>query len=283
MAKLNKRQQYSSTLEEKKYGITEAIEFLKSSPKVNFKESLDVAINLGVDSSKSDQGVRSATSLPAGTGKPCKVAVFAEADLAKDAVESGADVVGMEDLAAKFKNGEINYDVVIATPETMKIVSPLGKLLGPKGLMPNPKTGTVTKDVLNAVKNAKAGQIRYRSDKNGIVHGRIGDISYSIEQIKKNIETLLEDLKRNKPASSKGIFIKKLYLTSTMGAGIQIDMASLNYWGEEIKKGILRYGALSSYLSKTVGVKHLFYLSIFACADGSDHDLSHVFTFNFLT
>ena len=229
MAKLNKRQQYSSTLEEKKYGITEAIEFLKSSPKVNFKESLDVAINLGVDSSKSDQGVRSATSLPAGTGKPCKVAVFAEADLAKDAVESGADVVGMEDLAAKFKNGEINYDVVIATPETMKIVSPLGKLLGPKGLMPNPKTGTVTKDVLNAVKNAKAGQIRYRSDKNGIVHGRIGDISYSIEQIKKNIETLLEDLKRNKPASSKGIFIKKLYLTSTMGAGIQIDMASLNY------------------------------------------------------
>ena len=135
----------------------------------------------------------------------------------------------MEDLADKFKGGEIDYDVVIATPDTMKIVSPLGKILGPKGIMPNPKTGTVTKDVGNAVKKAKAGQVRYRADSNGIVHGRIGDLSYSSEQIKQNIETLLEDLKKNKPASSKGVFIKKLSLTSTMGAGIEIDMASLNF------------------------------------------------------
>jgi len=229
MKKLSKKQLHSSTVEEKKYNINDAIDFLKSSPKANFEESVDVAINLGIDSSKSDQNVRSATSLPAGTGKPCKVAVFAEADLAKDATQAGADIVGMEDLADKFKGGEIDYDVVIATPDTMKLVSPLGKILGPKGIMPNPKTGTVTKDVGNAVKKAKAGQVRYRADSNGIVHGRIGDLSYSSEQIKQNIETLLEDLKKNKPASSKGVFIKKLSLTSTMGAGIEIDMASLNF------------------------------------------------------
>ena len=229
MAKFSKRQEYSSTLQEKKYGINEAIEFLKSAPKANFEESIDVAINLGIDSSKSDQNVRSATSLPAGTGKPCKVAVFAESDLAKDATEAGADVVGMEDLAAKFKNGDDDYDVVIATPDTMRIVSPLGKILGPKGIMPNPKTGTVTKDVASAVKKAKTGQIRYRADKTGIVHGRVGDLTYDSEQIKQNVEALLEDIKKNQPASSKGIFIKKLSITSTMGAGIEIDMASLNF------------------------------------------------------
>jgi len=229
MVKPNKKQEYFSVLEEKKYKATEAVDLLKSAPKSNFTESIDVAINLGIDPSKSDQTVRSATSLPAGTGKECKVAVFTDGDQAKEATEAGADIVGMEDLVLKFKNGEDDYDVVIATPETMKIVSPLGKLLGPKGLMPNPKTGTVTKDVSTAVSNAKAGQIRYRSDKAGIVHGRIGDLSYSSEQIQNNVETLLGDLKKNKPASSKGVFIKKLFLSSTMGAGIEIDLSSLKF------------------------------------------------------
>ena len=229
MPKANKRQQYIFALEEKKYKISEALEFLKSAPKINFTESIDIAINLGIDSSKSEQNVRGAISLPSGTGKTCKVAVFVEGDLAKEAKEAGADEVGMEDLSEKIKKGQDEFEVLIATPETMKVVSPLGKILGPKGIMPNPKTGTVTKDVVKAVKNAKAGQIRYRADKSGIIHGRIGEISYSPEQIKKNIEVLLSDLKRNKPASSKGVFIKKLSLTSTMGAGIEIDLGSLNF------------------------------------------------------
>ena len=184
---------------------------------------------MGIDASKSDQTVRSATSLPAGTGKTTKVAVFAETEQAQEAIEAGADAVGMEDLSEKIKKGEDDFDVVIATPDTMKLVSPLGKILGPKGTMPNPKTGTVPKDIGKAVKNAKAGQIRYRADKSGIIHGRIGDLSYSSEQIQQNIETLLDDLKRNKPASSKGVFIKKLSITSTMGAGIELDMASLSF------------------------------------------------------
>ena len=191
MPKANKRQQYIFALEEKKYKISEALEFLKSAPKINFTESIDIAINLGIDSSKSEQNVRGAISLPSGTGKTCKVAVFVEGDLAKEAKEAGADEVGMEDLSEKIKKGQDEFEVLIATPETMKVVSPLGKILGPKGIMPNPKTGTVTKDVVKAVKNAKAGQIRYRADKSGIIHGRIGEISYSPEQIKKNIEVLL--------------------------------------------------------------------------------------------
>ena len=229
MVKLSKRQEYLSTLEERKYSVSEAIQFLKSGPKTNFEESVDVSVNLGIDASKSDQTVRSAISLPAGTGKTCKVAVFAEAEQAKEALEAGADAVGMEDLAEKIKKGEDDFDVVIATPTTMMIVSPLGKILGPKGTMPNPKTGTVTKDIGKAVKNAEAGQIRYRADKSGIVHGRIGDLSYSSEQIQQNIETLLVDIIRNKPASSKGIFIKKLSLSSTMGAGIEVDMGTLSF------------------------------------------------------
>ena len=227
MPKANKRQQYIFALEEKKYKISEALEFLKSAPKINFTESIDIAINLGIDSSKSDQNVRGAISLPSGTGKTCKVAVFVEGDLAKEAKEAGADEVGMEDLSEKIKKGQDEFEVLIATPETMKIVSPLGKILGPKGIMPNPKTGTVTKDVVKAVKNAKAGQIRYRADKSGIIHGRIGDLSYSPDQIQQNLETLLEDLRKNKPASSKGVYFKKLYLSSTMGAGIEIDLTSL--------------------------------------------------------
>lgn len=229
MVKISKRKEYLNTIEERKYNIDEAIAFLKAAPKSNFVEAIDVAINLGVDTSKSDQAVRSATNLPSGTGKSSKVAVFVDGDEAKEALGVGADSVGMEDLAEKMKQGDDDYDVVIATPETMKLVSPLGKILGPKGIMPNPKTGTVTKDVVNAVKNAKAGQIRYRADKSGIVHGRIGDLSYEAGQIKENIEALLADLKKNKPASSKGVFIKKLSLSSTMGAGIEIDMSSVNF------------------------------------------------------
>ena len=157
------------------------------------------------------------------------MAVFVDGDQASAATEAGADAVGMDDLAEELKKGEVDFDVVIATPDTMKIVSPLGKVLGPKGIMPNPKTGTVTKDVATAVKNAKAGQIRYRSDKAAIVHGRIGDITYSADQITQNLETLLDDLKRNKPPSAKGVFIQKATLSSTMGAGVEIDLSSLNF------------------------------------------------------
>ena len=167
--------------------------------------------------------------MPSGSGKSCKVAVFIEGNLVQELKEAGADAIGMEDLANRLKKEEEDFDVIIATPDTMKIVSPLGKILGPKGIMPNPKTGTVTKDVINAVKKAKAGQIRYRSDKAGIVHGRIGDLSFSAEKIQKNVEALLEDLKRNKPSSLKGIFIKKISLSSTMGAGIEIDLSSLSF------------------------------------------------------
>ena len=227
--RLRKRKEYINSLEEKKYQVTEAMDFLQSAPKVKFNESIDVSINLGIDPSKSDQNMRGATILPAGSGKPCKVAVFVDGDQANSAKEAGADAVGMEDLAEVLKKGEVEFDVVIATPDTMKIVSPLGKVLGPKGIMPNPKTGTVTKDVATAVKNVKAGQIRYRSDKAAIVHGRIGDITYSAEQITQNLETLLEDLKRNKPPSAKGVFIKKATLSSTMGAGVEIDLSSLNF------------------------------------------------------
>ena len=229
MAVLSKRREYISSIEEKKYTIEQALDFFKSSPKINFLESVDVAVNLGIDTEKSDQNMRGATSLPAGSGKPCKVAVFAEGDLAVEAKDVGADEVGMQDLAKKIKEGNLSVDVIIATPETMKIVSPLGKILGPQGLMPNPKTGTVTKDISNAVKNVKSGQIRYRSDKGGVIHGRIGDVSYTPDQIQENLETLLLDLKKNKPPSSKGIFIKKVTLSSTMGVGVEIDLTGIKF------------------------------------------------------
>ena len=228
MTRYSKRQQHLLSLEKRKYNIPEALDFFLSSPKTKFRESIDVSINLGIDPEKSDQNVRGATSLPSGSGKSCKVAVFVEDNLVQEVKEAGADATGMEDLANRLKKEE-DFDVIIATPDTMKIVSPLGKILGPKGIMPNPKTGTVTKDVINAVKNAKAGQIRYRADKAGIVHGRIGDLSFSAEKIQKNVEALLEDLNRNKPSSSKGIFIKKISLSSTMGAGIEIDLSSLSF------------------------------------------------------
>ena len=228
MTRYSKRQQHLLSLEKRKYNIPEALDFFLSSPTAKFRESIDVSINLGIDPEKSDQNVRGATSLPSGSGKSCKVAVFVEDNLVQEVKEAGADATGMEDLANRLKKEE-DFDVIIATPDTMKIVSPLGKILGPKGIMPNPKTGTVTKDVINAVKNAKAGQIRYRADKAGIVHGRIGDLSFSAEKIQKNVEALLEDLKRNKPSSLKGIFIKKISLSSTMGAGIEIDLSSLSF------------------------------------------------------
>ena len=195
----------------------------------NFKEALDIAVNLGIDPKKTDQAVRGATNLPHGNGKTYKVAVFAEGEEAKDALDNGADKVGMEDLAEDMKKGDLDFDVIIATPATMKVVSPLGQILGPKGLMPNPKSETVTKDVKTAVKNAKAGQIRYKSDKQGIIHTRIGQVGYSEEQIRDNVEAFLSDLKKAKPPSSKGVFISKVSISSTMGKGFDIDLTTLNF------------------------------------------------------
>ena len=195
----------------------------------NFKEALDIAVNLGIDPKKTDQAVRGATNLPHGNGKTYKVAVFAEGEEAKAALDNGADKVGMEDLAEDMKKGELEFDVIIATPATMKVVSPLGQILGPKGLMPNPKSETVTKDVKTAVKNAKAGQIRYKSDKQGIIHTRIGQVGYSEEQVRDNLEAFLTDLKKAKPPSSKGVFISKVSISSTMGKGFDIDLTTLNF------------------------------------------------------
>ena len=215
--------------ETKKYLIEEALGELNSNASKKFTESLDVSINLGIDASKSDQNVRGASNLPHGNGKSFKVAVFADGDEATQAKEAGADKVGMEDLAEEIKAGNMDFDVVIATPGTMRVVSPLGQILGPKGLMPNPKSETVTKDIPNTVKNAKSGQIRYKSDKQGIIHARIGQIGYSEEQLKDNLEAFLTDVKKAKPPSAKGVYISKVTLSSTMGKGFEIDTAKLNF------------------------------------------------------
>ena len=215
--------------ETKKYLIEEALGELNSNASKKFTESLDVSINLGIDASKSDQNVRGASNLPHGNGKSFKVAVFADGDEATQAKEAGADKVGMEDLAEEIKAGNMDFDVVIATPETMRVVSPLGQILGPKGLMPNPKSETVTKDIPNTVKNAKSGQIRYKSDKQGIIHARIGQIGYTEEQLKDNLEAFLTDVKKAKPPSAKGIYISKVTLSSTMGKGFEIDTTKLNF------------------------------------------------------
>jgi large subunit ribosomal protein L1 len=212
-----------------KVNLEQAVSEINENASKNFKEALDVAVNLGIDPKKTDQAVRGATNLPHGNGKTYKVAVFAEGDEAKDALENGADKVGMEDLAEDMKKGDLNYDVIIATPSTMKVVSPLGQILGPKGLMPNPKSETVTKDVKTAVKNAKSGQIRYKSDKQGIIHTRIGQVGYSEEQVRDNLEAFLTDLKKAKPPSSKGVFISKVSISSTMGKGFDIDITTLNF------------------------------------------------------
>ncbi|MEK9541135.1 MAG: 50S ribosomal protein L1 [Gammaproteobacteria bacterium] len=215
--------------ETKKYLIEEALGELNSKASKKFTESLDVSINLGIDASKSDQNVRGASNLPHGNGKSFKVAVFADGDEATQAKEAGADKVGMEDLAEEIKAGNMDFDVVIATPDTMRVVSPLGQILGPKGLMPNPKSETVTKDIPNTVKNAKSGQIRYKSDKQGIIHARIGQIGYTEEQLKDNLEAFLTDVKKAKPPSAKGVYISKVTLSSTMGKGFEIDTTKLNF------------------------------------------------------
>jgi large subunit ribosomal protein L1 len=229
MAKLSKRvRAFREKVDPaKQYPIGEAVIILNDLSSVKFKESIDVSINLGVDPRKSDQVVRGATVLPNGTGKTVRVAVFAQGDKATEASDAGADVVGMEDLAADVKAGNLNFDVVIATPDTMRVVGQLGQVLGPRGLMPNPRLGTVTQDVAEAVRNAKAGQVRYRTDKNGIIHGGVGQVGFDPDAIKQNIEALLADLKKVKPASAKGVYVKKVTLSTTMGAGISIDQASL--------------------------------------------------------
>ena len=211
----------------KVYDVTDAVDVLNEISKTKFKESIDISINLGVDPKQSDQVVRGATTLPHGSGRDTRVAVFAEGDNAEKAITAGADVVGLDDLAEKVKKGDIDFDVVIATPDSMRIVGQLGRVLGPRGLMPNPKTGTVTADVESAVKNAKAGQVQFRADRGGIVHGSVGKVGFEPAQIKQNVEALINDLKKAKPASAKGIYLQKITLSSTMGPGLLIDEASL--------------------------------------------------------
>ncbi|MFL0801884.1 MAG: 50S ribosomal protein L1 [Agarilytica sp.] len=229
MAKLTKRQKEISEKVDatKQYDIAEAVALLKELSKVKFQETVDAAINLGIDPRKSDQAVRGATSLPHGTGKDVRVAVFTSGANADAAKEAGAEFVGMEELAAEIKGGMMDFDVVIADPAAMRVVGQLGQVLGPRGLMPNPKTGTVTPNVAEAVNKAKAGQVRFRADKGGIIHGGIGKVSFEPSAIKENLEALLADLKKAKPASAKGVFLKKISLSTTMGPGLTIDLASL--------------------------------------------------------
>ena len=229
MAKLSKRQKLISEKIEagKFYSIEDAVALLKDVSSVKFPETVDIAVNLGIDAKKSDQVVRGATTLPHGTGKDVRVAVFTSGVNAEKALAAGADLVGMEDLAEKVKAGELDFDVVIADPAAMSVVGQLGTILGPRGLMPNPKTGTVTPDVETAVKNAKAGQVRYRIDKNGIIHGSIGSLSFDAKALKENLEALVIDLKKGKPSAAKGIYLKKMTLSSTMGPGLLLDQSSL--------------------------------------------------------
>lgn len=229
MSKLSKRQKAISEKVEpgKQYLIEDAVALLKEVSTVKFSESVDVAVNLGIDAKKSDQVVRGATTLPHGTGSVVRVAVFTSGENAEKAKAAGADIVGMEDLAEQVKAGELNFDVVIASPDAMRVVGQLGTVLGPRGLMPNPKTGTVTPDVETAVKNAKAGQVRYRIDKNGIIHGAIGKITFEANALKENLEALIADLQKGKPAAAKGIYLKKITLSTTMGPGLVLDQSSL--------------------------------------------------------
>ena len=229
MAKLSKRARLIREKVDvlKEYDITEALSLLKELATANFRESVDVAVNLGIDARKSDQNVRGATVLPNGTGRDVRVAVFTQGANADKAKEAGADIVGMEDLAEQVKAGNMDFDVVIATPDAMRVVGQLGQILGPRGLMPNPKVGTVTPDVVTAVNNAKAGQIRYRNDKNGIIHTTIGKADFEDAKLQENLESLLEALKKAKPANAKGQYIKKISVSTTMGAGVTVSPASL--------------------------------------------------------
>ena len=229
MAKLSKK---AKLIKEKVqpgkiYPISDAFALLRTLSSAKFVESVDVAINLGVDPRKSDQAVRGATVMPHGTGKTVRVAVFTQGANADAAREAGADIVGMDDLAAQVKAGELNFDVVIASPDAMRVVGQLGQILGPRGLMPNPKVGTVTPDVAGAVRNAKAGQVRYRADKKGIIHTTIGKVNFDPNALKENLEALLVDLKKLKPATSKGVYLKKITVSSTMGPGLPVDQGSL--------------------------------------------------------
>jgi large subunit ribosomal protein L1 len=209
------------------YPVVEALQLVKETATAKFDESVDIAVNLGVDARKSDQMVRGSVVLPKGIGKKVRVAVFAQGDNVQKARDAGADIVGFDDLAAEIKAGKMDFDVVIATPDAMRVVGQLGQVLGPRGLMPNPKVGTVSADVTTAVKNAKAGQVQYRTDKAGIVHCTIGRASFAIEDLKENLAALIEALQRAKPANSKGIYFKRLSVSSTMGAGVRVDQASL--------------------------------------------------------
>jgi large subunit ribosomal protein L1 len=213
----------------KLYPVDEALALRKDLANAKFSESVDVAVNLGVDPRKSDQVVRGSTVLPNGTGKTVRVAVFAQGPNAEAATEAGADVVGFEDLAERIKGGELDFDVVIATPDAMRVVGPLGRVLGPRGLMPNPKVGTVTADVATAVTNAKAGQVRYRTDKAGIIHCPIGKVDFEVPALKENLSALLADLTKAKPASSKGVYMKRVTVSSTMGPGVAVDQSSLSF------------------------------------------------------
>lgn len=231
MAKLSKkikaiREKVDST---KAYAIEDALNLLKELPRAKFTESVDVAINLGVDPRKSDQVVRGSAVLPNGTGKTVRVAVFAQGENADKAKAAGADIVGFEDLAAEVKGGMMDFDVVIATPDAMRVVGALGTVLGPRGLMPNPKVGTVTADVETAVKNAKGGQVRFRTDKSGIIHAGIGNVDFDAAALAGNLNALLTELVKLKPASAKGQYVRKVSVSSTMGAGIQVDSSTLNY------------------------------------------------------
>ena len=230
MAKLTKRMR---TIREKvevtkDYEINEAVALLKELATAKFVESVDVAVNLGIDARKSDQNVRGATVLPNGTGRDVRVAVSTQGANAEAAKEAGAELVGMEDLAELVKKGEMDFDVVVASPDAMRVVGQLGQILGPRGLMPNPKTGTVTPNVAEAVKNAKAGQVRYRNDKNGIIHTTIGKVDFTAEQLQQNLEALIVALKKAKPSQAKGVYLKKVTISTTMGAGVSVDQATLN-------------------------------------------------------
>jgi len=211
----------------KQYSVVEAVALLKELGTAKFNEAIDVSVNLGVDPRKSDQNVRGATVLPNGTGKTVRVAVFTQGPNADAAREAGADIVGMDDLGDLVKKGEMNFDVVIASPDAMRVVGQLGQILGPRGLMPNPKVGTVTPDVATAVKNAKSGQVRYRTDKSGIIHCTLGKVTFEATAIQENLEALLADLRKAKPSAAKGVYIKKITLSSTMGPGLWLDQSSI--------------------------------------------------------
>jgi large subunit ribosomal protein L1 len=231
MANLTKKQKDNDSKIETgvRYSMTDALSLVKNCATAKFDESIDVSINLGIDTKKSDQNIRGAVVLPNGTGKIVRVAVFTQGDNVQKANDAGADVVGMEDLMKSMQDGDLNYDVVIASPDAMGVVGRLGQVLGPRGLMPNPKVGTVTPDVATAVKNAKSGQVRYRTDKAGIIHCSLGKVGFSVDAVQENLVALLTDLKKMKPASAKGIYLKKVTISTTMGPGLSVDHGALKF------------------------------------------------------